>query len=69
MRSKRIEPKRLLFVHSTPSSSAEICLVGGLRDGGRELNVCRPLFVFTHEGMHTPEMQKVFQELELPKSH
>ena len=69
MRSKRIEPKRLLFVHSTPSSSAEICLVSGLRDGGRELNVCRPLFVFTHEGMHTPEMQKVFQELELPKSH
>lgn len=69
MRAGRIEPKRIMFVHSTPSSSAEIVLVSGLKDGGRELNVCRPFFVFARQGVYTKEMERVFRALELPKSH
>ncbi|VFU18670.1 tRNA1(Val) (Adenine(37)-N6)-methyltransferase (modular protein) [anaerobic digester metagenome] len=69
MRAGRIEPKRVMFVHSTPSSSAEIVLVSGLKDGGKELNVCRPFFVFARKGVYTKEMERVFTALELPKSH
>ncbi len=69
MRAGRIEPKRVMFVHSTPSSSAEIVLVSGLKDGGKELNVCRPFFVFARQGVYTKEMERVFSALELPKSH
>ncbi len=69
MRAGRIEPKSVMFVHSTPSSSAEIVLVSGLKDGGKELKVCRPFFVFARQGIHTKEMERVFRVLELPKSH
>lgn len=69
MRLNRIEPKKILFVHSTPSSSAEISLVCGLKDGGKELSVCRPFYVFARQGIYTTEMEKVFKGLELPKSH
>lgn len=69
MRAGRIEPKRAKFVHSTPSSSAEIVLVSGLKDGGKELKVCSPFFVFARQGVYTKEMERVFRALELPKSH
>lgn len=69
MRAARIEPKRAMFVHSTPSSSAEIVLMSGLKDGGKELNVCRPFFVFARQGVYTKEMESVFRALKLPKSH
>ncbi|HQI02358.1 MAG TPA: methyltransferase [Deltaproteobacteria bacterium] len=69
MRSHRIEPKRIMFVHSTTHSPAEMCLVCGTRDGGKELCVKSPFFVFAHEGIYTQEMEGVFRELRLPKSH
>jgi len=69
MRSHRVEPKRIMFVHSTIQSPAEICLVCGTKDGGRELCVNRPFPVFAHEGIYTQEMEGVFRELRLPKSH
>lgn len=69
MRSHRLEPKRIMFVHSTAKSPADICLVCGSKDGGKELYVNRPFFVFAHEGIYTKEMEGVFRELRLPKSH
>ncbi|MFY9396925.1 MAG: methyltransferase [Desulfomonilia bacterium] len=68
MRLSGIEPKRIVFVHSTPESEAEVCLVSGLKGGGRELRVCRPFFIFARQGVYTPAMEKVFSALELPKS-
>lgn len=69
MRSHRVEPKRVMFIHSTIQSPAEICLVCGTKHGGRELCVERPFSVFTHGGIYTQEMEGVFRELRLPKSH
>lgn len=69
MRSHRVEPKRIMFVHSTDQSPAEICLVCGTKDGGKEMEVKSPFVVFAHEGIYTPEMEGVFRELRLPKSH
>jgi len=69
MRSNRIEPKKVMFVHSTPSSSAEISLVCGLKGGGKELHVLRPFFIFARQGVYTSEMERIFSALMLPKSH
>jgi len=69
MRKFRIEPKRIMLVHSTMQSSAEICLVCGLKEGGKELVVLSPFIVFAQEGIYTTEMEGVFRNLSLPKSH
>jgi len=69
MRRHRIEPKRCMFVHSTSHSNAELCLLSGLRDGGKELIIERPLTIYSDEGSYTSEMNAVFTALELPKSH
>jgi tRNA1Val (adenine37-N6)-methyltransferase len=68
MRSRRIEPKELMLVHSTARAGARICLVCGVKNGGRELAVRRPFFVFAQEGVYTGEMEEVFRELALPKT-
>jgi tRNA1Val (adenine37-N6)-methyltransferase len=68
MRAVRIEPKEIMLVHSTPGSNARICLVCGVKNGGRELAVRRPFFVFAQEGIYTREMEEVFRELALPKT-
>ena len=69
MRHHGIEPKRMQCVHSTMSSHAEICLVCGLKGGGRELRIERPFIIYMKPGTYTEEMQKVFDKLILPKSH
>ncbi len=69
MRSRRIEPKNLVLVHSTRESTADICLVRGIRDAGKELLVSRPFIVFKQEGIYSEEMDDVFKELRFPKSH
>lgn len=69
MRNNRIEPKRIMLVHSTLQSSAEICLVCGVKYGGKELDVYSPFIVFAQKGIYTPEMEAVFRNVSLPKSH
>lgn len=69
MRSNGIEPKTMLIVYSNMKSSAEICLVSGMKDAGKELNIRRPFIVYSDKGTYTKEMQEVFTNLTLPKSH
>lgn len=68
MRSFRIEPKEIMLVHSTLRSNARICLVCGVKNGGKELLVHRPFSVFAQEGVYTTEMEEVFRELALLKT-
>lgn len=67
MRSRHIEPKHVQCVHTSAGSSAEICLVRGLRDGGKECSVGRPIFVYTEEGTYHKEVAEVFRSLSLHK--
>ena len=69
MRTHRIEPKTMIFVHSASGTGAEMCLVCGMKDGGKELNILSPFTVFAQQGVYTEEMEAVFRELRLPKSH
>lgn len=69
MRVNNIEPKRMIFVCSDINASPEICLVSGLKDGGRELRIAKPFIVYSKQGSYTQEMQEIFTGLTLPKSH
>ncbi len=69
LRRNALEPKRLRMVHSDAESSAELCLVCAVRNGGRDITVEKPLFVYDEKGRYTEEMLAVFGQLEMTKSH
>jgi len=69
MRSSGIEPKTMMSIHSRTDLPAEICLISGMKDAGRELSIVRPFFVYSDKGTYTGQMQDVFAHLALPKSH
>ena len=69
MRSFNIEPKRMIVVYSDMNSGPEICLVSGIKDGGRELRIERPFVIYSQQGVYSWEMHDVFTKLSLPKSH
>lgn len=63
MRSHHLEPKRLTMVHSSLDGPAELCLIMGVKDGGKELKVDAPLCVYTLDGIYSEEMTEVFRTL------
>ena len=66
MRNNDIEPKRIRMVHSNSLSSAEFILVEGIKNGGEELNVMPPLFIYGNNGKYTEEMEFILQEISHP---
>lgn len=67
MRTRGVEPKRMRCVYTAPDRTAEICLVCGVRGGGRELSLERPLFIFHEDGSYHHAMESVFQGLSFSK--
>ncbi len=66
MRNSAIEPKRIRMVHSNNLSSAEFILVEGVKNGGEELNVMPPLFIYGNNGKYTDEMEIILKEISHP---
>ncbi len=66
MRKTRLEPKRLRMVHSQASGPGKFVLLEGLREGGEELEVMPPLYIYTAKGGYTEEMTGLFRELSSP---
>lgn len=63
MRAFRLEPKRILIVHSRDASEGEFVLVEG-RKGGREaLKVLAPLVIYERTGEYSRAMKEVFRDL------
>ena len=68
MRDARIEPKRLRIVYSNNTESGKFVLMEGVWEGGEELGVMPPLFIYDDKGGYTDEMQGIFRELSSPCS-
>jgi len=49
MQQYRLEPKRLRLVHSYPGSDAKLLLLEAIKNGGQELQVLPPLFIYQHK--------------------
>ncbi len=67
MRTIRIEPKHMRGVYTSLKSTSEICLMCGVRDGGKEFTIGPPLIVFNEDGTYHKDMERVFQGLTLQK--
>jgi tRNA1Val (adenine37-N6)-methyltransferase len=68
MRRVHIEPKRLRIVYSNDKESGKFVLVEGVREGGEELEVMPPLFIYDGKGEYTEEMKDIFKEISSPCS-
>jgi tRNA1Val (adenine37-N6)-methyltransferase len=67
MRDRRIEPKRMKCVYTSPIRTCEICLICGVKGGGREFTIESPLIVYNQDNSYHPDMEMIFQCLNLPK--
>lgn len=63
MRKRRLEPKRLRFVHPKPKEEAKMVLIEGLKGGGEGLVVEPPLYIFDEKGSYTEEMTPIIFKL------
>jgi tRNA1Val (adenine37-N6)-methyltransferase len=66
MRHEKMEPKRMRLVHSYPDSEAAFILVEGIKEGGEELHILPPLFVYKTGKEYSEEMSCIFQTLGQP---
>lgn len=60
MRSFGLEPKRLRLVHPSAHRRANLVLVEGIRQGGRELKMLPPLYVYGEDGEYTEEIYRIY---------
>ena len=63
MREALVEPKRLRMVYSNQDEAGQFVLVEGVKEGGEELAVMPPLFIYEKKGGYTAEMAGIFKEL------
>lgn len=59
-RENHLEPKELCFVSPNVRKAPNIVLVHCVKDGGRELKILDPLFVYDEDGNYTEELRKCY---------
>lgn len=60
MRSYRIEPKFIRFVHPSPYKKANILLIKGARGGKPQLKMMEPLYVYDENGNYSKEINEIY---------
>jgi len=60
MRKYSIEPKYIRFVHPSPYKKANLLLIKGTRQGGVELKMLEPLYVYNENGEYTDEINDTY---------
>ena len=61
MRKSHLEPKRMQFIHSRQQEEARLMLVEAVKEGGAQIKVLPPLFLYDFEGEYTSEAQRLFR--------
>lgn len=60
MRKYSVEPKRMRFIHKSPDSEPSLILVSGSYQGGREMRIMPPLFLYNPDGSETDELKRIY---------
>ena len=60
MRSCRIEPKNVRFIHSRKKSESKIMMMEGVKQGKPGLTVGPPIFIYNEDGTYTEEIEAMF---------
>ncbi len=62
LRTQKLEPKKLQIVYSYPGSMGRLVLVEAVKNGGEELTVLPPFYVYREaNGEYSPEMTACYQ--------
>ena len=60
LRKKKLEPKRMRFVHSFAEDKAVMVLIEAVSGGGTFLKVERPLIIYKEKGIYTEEIREIY---------
>ena len=60
MKSKKLEPKRLRFIHPSPSKTATMILIEGTKHGGENLVLEPPLYIYDENHNYTEEINRIY---------
>jgi tRNA1Val (adenine37-N6)-methyltransferase len=60
MRTYRIEPKFIRFVHPSPYKKANLLLIKGTRNGNPQLKMMEPLYVYKENGEYSDQINEIY---------
>ena len=60
MRTCKIEPKYMRFVHPSPYKRPNLLLVNGARGGNAQLKMMDPLYVYDENGNYSEEINRIY---------
>ena len=60
MREARLEPKRLRFVHPSPSKTATMIMIEGAKFGKPKLFLEPPIYIYNEDGEYSDEINKIY---------
>jgi tRNA1(Val) A37 N6-methylase TrmN6 len=63
MRTAKLEPKTLRFIHPNIEEPANLVLVEGIKGAGREARVLPPLALFDAEGSYSRQAREIFRKV------
>lgn len=62
LRNAALEPKILRWVHPREGEEATFVLTEAYKGGGEGVEVLPPLFIYSHDGTYTPELQRLYSD-------
>ena len=60
LRDKKLEPKRIRFVHPYKSKEANMVLIEAVKHGGKELHILPPLIIYKDKGQYSDEVYQIY---------
>ena len=60
MKSQKLEPKRMKFVHPFADKEANMVLIEAVRGGGALMTVEKPIIVYKEPGVYTDEIYDIY---------
>ncbi len=61
MRKYKIEPKKMWMVHPSKDKKANIVLIEGLKNGGEDLKMMEPIYVYDNVGNYTDTINRIYR--------
>lgn len=60
LRNKKLEPKRIRFVHPYKSKEANMVLIEAVKYGGKELHILPPLIIYEDKSKYSEEVNLIY---------
>ncbi len=60
LRLKRLEPKRIRFVHNDIDTESKIVLIEAVKEGRAGIKIEKPLYIYNEDGQYTFEVKEIY---------